>query len=289
MFHENAAEAGLAWNGPPSVRRSTVEAPSGNKLSALVWGDGPPELVLLHGGRAERPHLGHRRPGARPSARRHRPARPRALRLAGRARLPPQEMADDVDHVDRRAGARRPLLAGMSLGGLTATVVAAAHPEHAAPPGRRRHHARRRPREGQGRSSTSSAGPRSSTASTRSSSAPCCSTRPGPSRRCAAASSTTPTSATTASGRGATTCRSANAPRSTVGFADLWDGGRRGAGPAAARAGRTGRPWSTTPTSPSCGAVSPTSGHVVVDDAGHSIQGDQPVVLARLLGDFLDG
>ncbi|MEY2591369.1 MAG: hypothetical protein QOJ67_3353 [Acidimicrobiaceae bacterium] len=45
LFEENAAEAGLPWNGTPSVRRAEVGG-----VSALVWGDQPPELVLVHGG-----------------------------------------------------------------------------------------------------------------------------------------------------------------------------------------------------------------------------------------------
>jgi pimeloyl-ACP methyl ester carboxylesterase len=50
LFHENAAEYGLPYDGPPTVRREEVEVEPGRKLSALVWGDGEPELVLLHGG-----------------------------------------------------------------------------------------------------------------------------------------------------------------------------------------------------------------------------------------------
>jgi len=50
MFHENAAEFGLPFPGPPRVRRESVELGDGRSLSALVWGEGPPELVLIHGG-----------------------------------------------------------------------------------------------------------------------------------------------------------------------------------------------------------------------------------------------
>jgi pimeloyl-ACP methyl ester carboxylesterase len=50
LFHENAAEFGLPYDGPPTVRRVEVEVGGGRHLSALVWGDGPPELVFLHGG-----------------------------------------------------------------------------------------------------------------------------------------------------------------------------------------------------------------------------------------------
>ena len=50
MFHENAAEYGLPYQGPPVVRREWVEVSPGRRLSALVWKQADPELVLLHGG-----------------------------------------------------------------------------------------------------------------------------------------------------------------------------------------------------------------------------------------------
>src|SRR5262245_63257130 len=51
LFHENAEEYGVAWDGPPVVRRTRVPvADDGRAVSALVWGDAPPDLVLLHGG-----------------------------------------------------------------------------------------------------------------------------------------------------------------------------------------------------------------------------------------------
>ena len=50
LFHENAAEYGLPFDGPPTVRRVSVSVPGGRRLSALVWQDRDPELVLLHGG-----------------------------------------------------------------------------------------------------------------------------------------------------------------------------------------------------------------------------------------------
>ena len=50
MFHENAAEFGLPYDGPPVVRREHTDLGDGRRLSSLVWGDGDPELVFLHGG-----------------------------------------------------------------------------------------------------------------------------------------------------------------------------------------------------------------------------------------------
>jgi pimeloyl-ACP methyl ester carboxylesterase len=50
LFHENAAEYGLPYDGPPAVRRIDVEVGRGRSVSSLLWGDGSPELVLVHGG-----------------------------------------------------------------------------------------------------------------------------------------------------------------------------------------------------------------------------------------------
>ncbi|HVM08584.1 MAG TPA: alpha/beta hydrolase [Acidimicrobiales bacterium] len=50
MFHENAEEHGIPYDGPPAVRREAVGLGDGRSLSALVWGTSPAELVFLHGG-----------------------------------------------------------------------------------------------------------------------------------------------------------------------------------------------------------------------------------------------
>jgi pimeloyl-ACP methyl ester carboxylesterase len=50
LFSENAAEYGLPYPGPPAVRRVDVEVSPGRRVSSLVWGTAPPELVLVHGG-----------------------------------------------------------------------------------------------------------------------------------------------------------------------------------------------------------------------------------------------
>jgi pimeloyl-ACP methyl ester carboxylesterase len=50
LFHENAEEFGLPFDEPPVVRRVWVEVAPSRKLSALVWKDDEPQLVLLHGG-----------------------------------------------------------------------------------------------------------------------------------------------------------------------------------------------------------------------------------------------
>jgi pimeloyl-ACP methyl ester carboxylesterase len=50
LFHENAAEWGLPFDGPPDVSRHAHERPDGQALSYLRWGPGDPELAFLHGG-----------------------------------------------------------------------------------------------------------------------------------------------------------------------------------------------------------------------------------------------
>ena len=51
LFHENAAEYGLPYDGPPDVRRIDVEVSPGRAgVSAWSGAMGPPELVLVHGG-----------------------------------------------------------------------------------------------------------------------------------------------------------------------------------------------------------------------------------------------
>lgn len=45
-----AAEAGLSLQTLPTVRRSRIALPDGRYLSALLWGDSEPKLMLIHGG-----------------------------------------------------------------------------------------------------------------------------------------------------------------------------------------------------------------------------------------------
>lgn len=52
LFHENASEYAIPYDGPPAVRREYVALPDGRTMSALVWGttDEKPRIVFLHGG-----------------------------------------------------------------------------------------------------------------------------------------------------------------------------------------------------------------------------------------------
>src|SRR4051794_19149574 len=124
LFADNAAEAGLAYDGPPIVRRTEHDG-----ISALVWGGGEPELVLVHGG-AQNAHtwdtgalapapplLAPDPPGHGPSAWRddhdYRPATNAVAIAAAIAALAPHAQG----------------VVGMSLGGLTTLAVADQRPD----------------------------------------------------------------------------------------------------------------------------------------------------------------
>jgi pimeloyl-ACP methyl ester carboxylesterase len=129
MFADNAAEAGLEWRGTPQVERRSIAVSGGRSISALVWQpDKPAELVLLHGG-AQNSHTWDTVALAldRPLV---------AIDLPGHGHSDwrddgdyrPQSMADDVA-IALRALAPSPIpLIGMSLGGMTALCLTARHP-----------------------------------------------------------------------------------------------------------------------------------------------------------------
>jgi pimeloyl-ACP methyl ester carboxylesterase len=129
LFHENAAEFGLPFAASPDVRRTKVEVAPGRNLSALVWGSEPPEIVLLHGGAQnahtwdtvalalERPLLALDLPGHGHSD--HRDGGP----------FSPRENAVDVAVALRALAPDARMVVGMSLGGLTTIALTAHAPE----------------------------------------------------------------------------------------------------------------------------------------------------------------
>ena len=127
-FHENIAE----WNLDvpiPTVRRFFVVVDGLRQLSGLRWGEGEPELTLLHGGAQnahtfdsvalamQRPLLAVDLPGHG-----HSDANPFGPSAIG-------EMATDVQRVLEQLTSRPRPLVGMSLGGLTALVLAHDRPD----------------------------------------------------------------------------------------------------------------------------------------------------------------
>jgi pimeloyl-ACP methyl ester carboxylesterase len=129
LFHDNAEEYGIPWNGPPKVRREFVEVDQGRRVSALVWGEADPEIVLVHGG-AQNAHtwdtvaLALDRPLVAVDLPGHGHSDWRADRQYW-----PLENAVDVATVMRALAPSPRVVVGMSLGGLTSVALAARHPE----------------------------------------------------------------------------------------------------------------------------------------------------------------
>jgi pimeloyl-ACP methyl ester carboxylesterase len=130
LFHENAEEYGVEWRGPPVVRRTAVEVtPDGRAVSALVWGDAPPDLVLLHGG-AQNAHtwdtvaLALDRPLVAIDLPSHGHSDHREDGPFG-----PVQNAVDVAVAIRELAPEAGMVVGMSLGGLTAIALTARAPD----------------------------------------------------------------------------------------------------------------------------------------------------------------
>ena len=129
MFQDNATEVGLPWSGPPKVRRESVDVGGGQKVSALVWGSASPEIVLVHGG-GQNAHtwdtvaLALNRPLV-------------AIDLPGHGHSDwredhdygPVTSAPAVATAMRELAPGAEMLVGMSLGGVTAIRVAAEDPD----------------------------------------------------------------------------------------------------------------------------------------------------------------
>lgn len=128
LLRENAEEVGLPFAGPPPVERVFVEVGEGRRIGAIVWGEGDPEIVLLHGG-AQNAHTWDTVALAldRPLI---------AVDLPGHGRSDwrgdkdyrPHRLAADVTPAIERLAPGAGTLVGMSLGGLTALAALAATP-----------------------------------------------------------------------------------------------------------------------------------------------------------------
>jgi pimeloyl-ACP methyl ester carboxylesterase len=129
LFHENAAEYGLPYDGPPIVRRESVEVAPGRRLSALVWGASEPELVLLHGG-AQNAHTWDTVAMAlgRPLVAIDLPGHGHSDAPADGA-LGLRANAADVAAAIAALAPDAQAVVGMSLGGLTTIALADDHPE----------------------------------------------------------------------------------------------------------------------------------------------------------------
>jgi pimeloyl-ACP methyl ester carboxylesterase len=128
LLEATAAEHGLEWRGRPAVERRYVEVAGGRRLGAVVWGAlGSAEVVLLHGGMQS----AHTWDAValcldRPTV---------AVDLAGHGRsdpvdwlFEPRAHVDDLAVVIAALAPTARLVVGMSLGGLSAACLAARRP-----------------------------------------------------------------------------------------------------------------------------------------------------------------
>jgi pimeloyl-ACP methyl ester carboxylesterase len=127
LFHENAEEFGLPYDGPPVVRRERVEMEPGRALSALVWGTAEPEIVLLHGG-AQNAHTWDTVAMAlgRPLVAIDQPGHGHSdgPRDGPGGQLTLTANAEDVAVAIRALAPRAAAVVGMSMGGMTAMALA---------------------------------------------------------------------------------------------------------------------------------------------------------------------
>lgn len=129
MLADNAREVDIAWKHAPAVRRESVLLPNGKRLSLLVWGTGEPELVLIHGG-AQNAHTWDTVALAldRPLIAIDMPGHGHSDWREAHDYWPPS-MADDVALAVAQFAPAAKAVVGMSLGGLTAICLAAQHPQ----------------------------------------------------------------------------------------------------------------------------------------------------------------
>jgi pimeloyl-ACP methyl ester carboxylesterase len=132
LFHENAEEFGLPYDGPPTVRREFVTLPDGRRVSALVWGTDDPQYVFLHGG-AQNAHtwdtvaLALGAPLVAIDLPGH--GHSDGPNEAAGGQLAPMSLAEDVAVAIRALAPNARGVIGMSLGGLTTIALTAVAPD----------------------------------------------------------------------------------------------------------------------------------------------------------------
>jgi pimeloyl-ACP methyl ester carboxylesterase len=130
-FAENAEEFGLPYEGPPDVTRRFVAVDESREMSALVWGGGEPEVVLVHGG-AQNAHtwdtvaLALGRPLVAVDLPGHGHSDAPAM---GAGEFRAEALAGDLAVLVEELAPKAAAIVGMSLGGLTAIAIADSRPD----------------------------------------------------------------------------------------------------------------------------------------------------------------
>ncbi|WP_436793394.1 alpha/beta fold hydrolase [Actinospongicola halichondriae] len=129
LFHENAAEAGLEWTGAPTVERVAVTLDDGRVIRGLRWGTTPPEIVFLHGG-GQNAHTWDTVALAldRPLLAIDLPGHGHSDGTAPATAISPRSLAEDMAVVVAELAPDAALVVGMSLGGMTAMELAVVAP-----------------------------------------------------------------------------------------------------------------------------------------------------------------
>src|ERR1700728_4319149 len=127
LVEQTAAEAGVAGNGLPRVRRAWVNVPAGGHVSGVFWGNGQPEVVFLHDiAESARAWDAVALALGRPSVAIDLPGHGRSdWRRDGRHE--PASLASAVAEAIRSFAPRARLVAGTGLGGLTALALRRRH------------------------------------------------------------------------------------------------------------------------------------------------------------------
>jgi pimeloyl-ACP methyl ester carboxylesterase len=128
FLNENASEVGLTLESLPPVKRVFVDVDEGRRLGVIVWGDSDPEIVFIHGG-AQNAHTWDTVALAlgRSAIAVDLPGHGHSDWREDRSYWPAQSASDIGDVVEKLAPNAR-IVVGMSLGGLTALELCASHP-----------------------------------------------------------------------------------------------------------------------------------------------------------------